>query len=674
MSYQNPQILYFLFALAIPIFIHLFNLRKHKVVYFSNVRFLKEIQSEKKKRNTIKQLLILLSRLLAITALILAFSNPFIPSENNKSDTKNTFIYIDNSFSMDNISVRGHLLDVAKEDAINILENIPEDHNIWILNNQFTSSSHLSKNKKQAKESILSINTSSDIRSKKDIIEKQNSISKESSTLYIISDFQKSSTNKEEFNTTDSNLNIILIPQQQQLKNNISIDSCYLSSPINTIGNITTISSLITNNSEEKVEGIVVNLSINKQHKTQQNISLLKGESKKIELYFVLDNSKINNGIIYIEEYPITFDNKLYFSFMVEDKIKVCQIYETENTSINTLFQSQENTKYNKQYIHQLDYNLINDQNIIFINEIKNYSSGFINSMQNYVSIGGTICIIPSDEMNMEEYNQLLSQLECDLIQNKKTVKLKISDLNLNHPIFKDVFSSNKLKTDIHLPTINNHYPFRRNSHSIKQNIFRLENGAEFLNNYKKDKGEVYVFASKLSEAENDFHKHALFVTTLFNMSLQSVQAKQIYYTLNKNSEISLPKSNPNLQNIFHIKKEDKDIIADYQSKKNNKYLLIHNQITEANHYQLLQETELLSSISFNYDRKESNITQYEKQELEEYITLNKLSNISVLSSDKNLQYKIEKLNSNKEYWKLFILLALLFISLEILLIKIIKS
>ena len=73
MTYQNPQILYFLFAIAIPIIIHLFNFRKHKVVYFSSIRFLKEINEEKKAVSTIKQYLILLSRILALAAIVLAF-------------------------------------------------------------------------------------------------------------------------------------------------------------------------------------------------------------------------------------------------------------------------------------------------------------------------------------------------------------------------------------------------------------------------------------------------------------------------------------------------------------------------------------------------------------------------------------------------------------------------
>jgi len=155
MSYQNPQILYFLFAIAIPIFIHLFNLRKHKVVYFSNITFLKEIKSDKKKRNTLKQLLILLSRILAISAIVFAFANPYIPNNSEDISTNNTVIYIDNSFSMDNVSEKGRLLDIAKENALEILNSSNKTNQFWILTNNFSATENYPKNKKESEEFIL---------------------------------------------------------------------------------------------------------------------------------------------------------------------------------------------------------------------------------------------------------------------------------------------------------------------------------------------------------------------------------------------------------------------------------------------------------------------------------------------------------------------------------------
>ena len=88
MRYQNPQLLYFLFAIAIPILIHLFNFRKHKTIYFSSIRFLKEIKEDNRKKSNLKNILILISRILAISFLVLAFTKPYIPSTTQQK-TKN---------------------------------------------------------------------------------------------------------------------------------------------------------------------------------------------------------------------------------------------------------------------------------------------------------------------------------------------------------------------------------------------------------------------------------------------------------------------------------------------------------------------------------------------------------------------------------------------------------
>jgi hypothetical protein len=50
MQFLHPAFLFALGALAIPVIIHLFNFRRFKTVYFSNVSFLKEIKEETSSR------------------------------------------------------------------------------------------------------------------------------------------------------------------------------------------------------------------------------------------------------------------------------------------------------------------------------------------------------------------------------------------------------------------------------------------------------------------------------------------------------------------------------------------------------------------------------------------------------------------------------------------------
>ena len=105
MQFLYPTFLFALFALAIPIIIHLFYFRRFRKVYFTNVRFLKEVKEETSARQRLRNLLVLLMRLLAVTALVFAFAQPFIPQDTEvKKGAKSVSVFIDNSFSMSALS------------------------------------------------------------------------------------------------------------------------------------------------------------------------------------------------------------------------------------------------------------------------------------------------------------------------------------------------------------------------------------------------------------------------------------------------------------------------------------------------------------------------------------------------------------------------------------------
>ena len=119
MNFVYPQFLFALLAISIPVIIHLFNFRRFKKVYFSDIRFLKDVKIQTQNRNKLKHLLILLSRILAVSFLVFAFAQPFIPSTDKKfnAGTKAISVYVDNSYSMENVSKNGILIDEAKKIA-----------------------------------------------------------------------------------------------------------------------------------------------------------------------------------------------------------------------------------------------------------------------------------------------------------------------------------------------------------------------------------------------------------------------------------------------------------------------------------------------------------------------------------------------------------------------------
>ena len=75
MEFVHPEILWGLGALAIPIAIHLLHFRRFKRVRFSQVAFLKDVQRDARATQQIRHWWVLLLRLLAFTALIVAANN-----------------------------------------------------------------------------------------------------------------------------------------------------------------------------------------------------------------------------------------------------------------------------------------------------------------------------------------------------------------------------------------------------------------------------------------------------------------------------------------------------------------------------------------------------------------------------------------------------------------------
>ena len=82
MEFLYPNMFYALFALIIPVVIHLFNFRRHKTVYFSNTAVLRTIERETSKTKKLKHLMVLIARMLFIAALVTAFAFPYKKDNN----------------------------------------------------------------------------------------------------------------------------------------------------------------------------------------------------------------------------------------------------------------------------------------------------------------------------------------------------------------------------------------------------------------------------------------------------------------------------------------------------------------------------------------------------------------------------------------------------------------
>ena len=660
MIYQNPQILYALLALAIPIIIHLFNFRKHEKIYFSSIRFLEEIKTKNKKKRNLKNLLILFSRLLALAFLIIAFAKPYTPVKKDEENTDKIFVYIDNSFSMNAIAEQGRLLDLAKNTSSEIINSFPKTTNFFLITNDFLSIHNKAFNQENIIKEISKLETNGNHKTLNQILKRKNTISKSKDNIYVVSDLQSNTLELDNIEIEDTN-QIFFIPIQTESLSNLSIDSVWIDGPI------------LINNRNQKINIKISNknfdgdasmsLEINNKLKIKQLVSFESNKVKEINFKIKLD-SNINICKLSIEDYPINFDNELYFNLIRNQKIKIISINQNlANNYIEKLYLNDTlNYEYRNQNVNRVNYKNLLENDVIILNQISSISSGLSETLKNCLIKGASLIIVPSDKINMEDYNQFFNKFSIDNFSTTNNSKTFINQISSSHPIFKNVFEG-EIK-NINFPIIEFHYEKEKLTKTNRKSIYVLENDQDFLAQYNYQKGNIYVFNTPISDSTTNFHKHELFVPTLLNMANNSLTSRDIYNII-KDGDYFVSKNNQN--KIFNLSNKEIDIIPTTKIINSENRYYTNNQITKSGQYKLYDKNQIVDHIAYNYNSLESKI---------EYNNLNNkyLKSTSKVIQKSDVSNFINTSVNDTHYWKSCLLLSLLFFGIEILLLKLIKS
>ncbi len=668
MKFVYPEFLYALFALAIPILIHLFNFRRYKTVYFTNVRFLKSVQEETQSTNKLKHLLVLISRLLALAALIFAFAQPTLLSDNQQQQLGDHVvgIYLDNSFSMQAESENGQLLDVAKNKAINIIDAYQQDDQFLILTNDFESKHQRLINKEQLIEELQTIQLSPAVKSLSEVTSRLNDIMVKSEglhkSIYLISDFQRSSSGISEI-TTDSTTAIKFVPITPELIANLYIDSCWFYTPFRQQSGAEQLIVKIVNASEKDFENIPIRLEINGQTKTPGSFNIGPNEVAYDTLSFTNGTSGLQAGKISIKDYPITFDDHFYFSYIIAENLNATSIDQSANTpSIEALFKDDDFIKLQQFAVEKINYRALGEQQLIIINNVEQYSSGLVQELKKFVSNGGHLAIFPH-KGDANAQNKLLNVFGWQL-GNRLTTPTKIDFINAASPVYRSVFE--QLPENINLPIATSYYQLPSNG----EVLMRFQNRKPFLLQKTVGKGSLYLAATSLETDESNFTEHAIFVPTIYNIALTSQKADELFYTINENNKITTAAYNSSEQPM-KIVGNQVDFIPEQRKNDQEVNLFLHGQIVEAGNYALVNQKEKVQGFGMNYDRRESALATYTTAELTDELLTSNVKNYTIFTSNNELlTNEIEQLNNGVALWKYAIMLCLLFLGCEVLLLR----
>lgn len=672
MQFLYPGFLWGLLALAIPVIIHLFYFRRFKRIYFTNVKFLKEIKEETSSRNKLKNLLILAMRLAAVACLVFAFAQPFIPTgENVKLGEKAVSIYIDNSFSMAAEKENIPLLDLAKERAVKIVNAYGEETRFQILTADFEGRHQRLVNKEEALSMIEEIEISPAVQKLSKVINRQKQVLKgDHHIVFILSDFQKSITDIGHW--TDSLTELNLLPIQHSIAKNVSIDSAWFAAPVPILGEANKLVVKYTNHADEDVEEMNATLFKDGQEKPTGLLSIAARSSITDTIPLNILKVGIHEATLRIKDFPVQFDDSLYLSFLVKEKVRVLAINESApDRYLQALFGGIQYFQFDNQEVARTQYQVFKDYDLILLNSVRSLSSGLIDELYKFMESGGKVLMLPGRDSDVTSYNALLSRAKARTLQTWSAQEKKVSTLNTQDFVFSDVFSS--VTGNLRLPTTKAGFSFSPASSSGSLSILAYRDGSPFLYRNALGEGQLYVCASNLSTENNDLASLAeIFVPMLYRMALVKSDGGHLSYFIGKDNLVEIENQKVSGESVYRLKGAS-EFIPSQQGFGKKLVLDVKNQVMRAGFYDVVLGERIQERLAFNYDRQESDLSLYTEAEIRDQVK-NDAVNILNFEGQEGIRDFVGEKDKGIVLWRWFLLAALLFLLAEVLIIRWVKN
>lgn len=679
MQFVYPGFLYALLAVAIPILIHLFHFRRFKKVYFSNIGFLKQLNETSRRHAQLKHLLVLLVRMLAVICMVMAFARPFIPlSDTNLTGEGNSLgIYVDNSFSMDALAARGRLLDEGRERARIIAGQYQAGDDFLLLTNDFEGQHQRFMNKEAFLEQLDEVQLSPAVRTISEVMIRMNTMFAESAGdnahAFLISDFQKNISDFSEI-SGDSLVTQFLVPLYAQDQDNVFIDSCWFGSPAHVPGQLAQLHVRIKNEGGQDLQGQALRLFIDEVQRTVTSYDLPAGGETVVTVSWTLQQAGNKNAYVEILDYPVTFDDRMYFSYHVSAAIPVLSVNESgTGPYIPALFDNDSLFLLNHMPVFAVDYSAFQQYQLIILNGLNTLQPALVNGLRQFVEQGGSLLVFPGIQADLNAYRELTTALQLPYYAAKDTVSMRVDHINELHPLFDGVFED--IPEQIDLPQAAQYLRIATTSATTGEHLMRMPNGYPFLFAQTFGQGRVYLSAVPLHDSFSNFPYHSLFVPVMINMALHSGSKQLLYYTIGHDTPLLLPATSETAQQLVRLRGEEIEVIPEQRRRGGQLELFFYEQIGEAGNYHLYSGETAIQAVSFNYDRRESLLTSYHTDSLKQILQQHDLNRIRILdASPQAFEGSMKQLTQGRHLWRWFLIAALAFILLEIILLRFWKS
>lgn len=635
---------------------------------FTNVAFLKELQKETRSYQKLRNILVLVARIFFVGFLVLAFAQPYIPgnASANLDGKEEVFVYIDNSFSMEATAAEGPLLEIARNKARSIVKSYSNTQKFYLISNS-NRDANVALNREDALSAIDEVEIFPFQISRKELLDRviyrTSQTSTDRSSLYWISDFQDNGETQPASSESDSSMHIYYLPLRAQQVANLSIDSVWLETPVVEKDKPVNLKVRIRNYGQSDVEGASLNLIADGTNLSVLGFDIKAGTSSEMEVAYTPSTGGWKELEFAVSDKDIYFDDKYFITIQVKPGVEILEVKGRQaGNYLSNLFATDPYFHHEIANEGNIRVSSFEDLDFIVLNEISEPSSGLTENLLTFCRNGGSLLIIPNRD-NPQKLNALCAALGLGSYGAKEQNTIRVTRMYTDDPLLKEVFE--KIPANPDFPSVRSY--FRINGSALP--LLELSGDQIFLQYQNFEQGKAFQVAVPLDGTFSNFQQHALFVPFMLKMAFNRGSDYALAYGINASQTLvrGIP-GLPQLQEKLEIRGTEQRWIPVVQAQGGQSILDLGNDIREAGFYRIVFEDSVLQSLALNFDRTES---------LDQFLEDEDLRAISPgIPSDiwqddaVPVSLRIEESQLGIRYWKTCILLALIFMAIEILLLR----
>jgi hypothetical protein len=680
MSFLAPVFFFGLLSVIIPIIIHLFDFQKPKKITFSNIDFLKEVIQQQSSTRKLKHWLILLSRILFLSFLTLAFTQPIWNYSASLGKASHKIItYVDNSKSMQQELNAQSALENATLLAQQ-LSHINTGSSGWqLFTNDFTGDNWSDFSSAEFSEKVSSVTYSGQSKNGEEILQRIASVNANdhAKRIFLLSDFQQQYWNASAWDRLrkDTSTNYFIVPIANPDAYTMSIDSIWLDQPVFRLGQKIQLHVLVAAYGKGSKKS-VIKLYLDNIQISSAEIELAAGQTKSIVMELTPPENTTGKGFIQLDDSPISFDNTFYFTLPSTPVIEVVHFCDYSTSYISKVLQNEPMFHSITMNEYSMDYAVLEKADVLIVDLLNLPNASVQESIVKYSKLGKTTVLLApklTDQWNKVQSwwgNMNLSVLPSGQKDSTKRNDWLLDFPDPNNPFYEFVFAGKQKATTP--------MPYSIPSFFVQTPgdvLLKYKNGNSFVKQITPGKGTIFVLSGPLTDELSSLPRHSLIVPLFYKMILSSIKDRlPLYYRLGSgNISLRAPSSISSKESLLQLTKDSLQIIPAQNKVGDIWHMEVPAELTESGYVSLGSDNQLWQNLAFNIQRGESNISSLSADEIakmfenEKHIKIIKDTNVSDFAES------VKSAIEGKPLWKYCVILSLIFLLLEIALIRLLR-